>query len=45
MAEKPSDKWTLPLCNQHHREQHDHGDELAFWAEYGIDPFALALTY
>lgn len=45
MGEKPSDKWTLPLCSRHHREQHAHGDELAFWAERGIDPFALALTF
>jgi hypothetical protein len=42
---KPSDNWTLRLCNRHHREQRAHGDELAFWAKWGIDPFALALTY
>ena len=45
MAEKPSDKWTLPLCNRHHAEQHTHGDELEFWAEWGTDPFALAIIY
>ena len=22
MGEKPSDKWALPLCGKHHREQH-----------------------
>lgn len=43
MAEKPSDKWTLPLCNKHHREQHE-TNELAFWKGYGIDPFMLAIT-
>jgi hypothetical protein len=42
MAEKPSDKWTLPLCNQHHREQHTM-NEMAFWKRYGIDPFMSAL--
>lgn len=42
-SEKPSDKWTVPLCNKHHREQHE-GQELAFWKKYGIDPFMLALT-
>jgi hypothetical protein len=45
MDEKPSAKWTLPLCNRHHREQHAFGDELASWAEWGVDPFALAITY
>lgn len=43
MAEKPGDAWTLPLCNKHHREQHQMA-ELRFWAKYGIDPFLLALT-
>ena len=42
MAEKPSDKWTLPLCNHHHRQQHAM-NELKFWAKYGIDPFLLAI--
>lgn len=44
MAEKPSDRWVLPLCNRHHREQHATGDELKFWDFHGIDPFMLALT-
>lgn len=44
MAEKPSDHWCLPLCNRHHREQHDAGDELKFWASKGIDPFLLAIS-
>lgn len=44
MAEKPDDRWTLPLCGTHHREQHTM-NEMEFWAEYGIDPFALAKTY
>lgn len=43
MAEKPSDKWALPLCNRHHREQHSM-NELLFWARHGIDPFMLAIT-
>jgi hypothetical protein len=42
MSEKPSDKWTLPLCNRHHREQHTMA-ELAFWKKYEIDPFMLAI--
>lgn len=42
-AEKSSDKWALPLCNEHHTEQHE-GNELAFWRRYRIDPFVLALS-
>jgi hypothetical protein len=42
-GERPSDKWCLPLCNKHHREQHSM-NELAFWKSYGIDPFMLAIT-
>jgi hypothetical protein len=42
MAEKPSDKWTLPLCGEHHREQHTMR-ELVFWAKYKINPFVLAM--
>jgi hypothetical protein len=43
MAEKPSDKWAVPLCNRHHREQHEM-NEMDFWRSYGIDPFLLAIT-
>ena len=43
MQEKSSDKWALPLCNRHHREQHTM-NEMAFWKKYGIDPFMLALS-
>jgi Protein of unknown function (DUF968) len=43
MSEKPSDKWAVPLCNKHHREQHTM-NELEFWKKHGIDPFMLAMT-
>jgi hypothetical protein len=43
MGEKPDDKWCTPLCREHHDEQHRHGNELAWWARYEIDPFAVAL--
>jgi hypothetical protein len=43
-GEKPSDKWALPLCGRHHREQHS-VNEMFFWTSYGIDPFALAMHY
>lgn len=42
-AEKPDDKWTLPLCRPHHDEQHSM-NEIAFWSSYSIDPFALAIA-
>ncbi|MGW1422726.1 DUF968 domain-containing protein [Bradyrhizobium manausense] len=42
MQEKPSDKWTVPLCGMHHREQHTM-NEMAFWKKYQIDPFMLAM--
>lgn len=55
MQEKPSDKWTVPLCRVHHDEQHNfirnHRDrnseasnELLWWASKKIDPFGLALA-
>jgi hypothetical protein len=43
MAEKPSDKWSVSLCNAHHREQHAQGDELKWWASKGMDPFMTAI--
>lgn len=43
MAEKPSDKWTVPLCRQHHDDQHSM-NELVWWANQGIDPHMLALS-
>jgi hypothetical protein len=44
MGEKSSDRWALPLCAQHHRQQH-RMNEREFWASYGINPFALAMRY
>ena len=43
MQEKPSDKWAVPLCNRHHREQHTM-NEMDFWKCYGKDPFLIAMT-
>lgn len=44
MAEKPDDKWVLPLCRTHHDAQHRE-NELGWWAKMGIaDPFALAVA-
>jgi hypothetical protein len=41
MAAKPDDRWCVPLCPEHHREQHSVG-ELSFWKEHGIDPLIVA---
>lgn len=41
IAEKADDKWTLPLCSKHHREQHQIG-EAAFWRTHQIDPVQTA---
>lgn len=52
-GEKPSDKFTVPLCRKHHDEQHAYCDgrrddekpaELKWWEAKGIDPFGLALA-
>lgn len=42
IGEKPSDMWALPLCHEHHMEQHREGEN-EFWARLGIDPIALCL--
>lgn len=41
MGIKPSDRYTLPLCPAHHREQHSKS-EVTFWADLGVDPYGLA---
>lgn len=40
MAEKPDDKWCVPLTRAAHTEQHGQS-ERAFWSALGIDPIAL----
>lgn len=37
---KPSDKWVLPACSHHHKQQHARGDERAWWSHWGIDASA-----
>lgn len=41
---KPSDKWTISLCELHHREQHRIGEK-AFEAKYSLDLVALAREF
>jgi hypothetical protein len=40
---RPDDKWALPLCGKHHREQHTM-NEMDFWRCHGKDPFLIAIT-
>lgn len=42
MSRKEESIWTVPLCNKHHREQHDAGDEHGWWGFYDIDPCRIA---
>ena len=41
-AQKPSDKFAVPLCAGCHGRQHQEG-ELTFWSELGIDPVDRAM--
>ena len=43
VAEKPDDRWTVPLCPEKHREQHGM-NEREFWAKHGIDPLKVAIS-
>lgn len=43
MAEKPDDKFSLPLCAAHHDEQHSM-NEAQFWMALAVDPLALSLA-
>lgn len=43
VGRKPDDKWTVPLCGDHHRKQHSM-DEDEFWSHEGIDPIFVAMA-
>lgn len=44
-AQKPHDRWAVPLKHEHHMAQHAFGTEIVWWEAHGIDPFALAERY
>ena len=44
IATKCDDRFTVPLCGTHHRQQHEFGDEQRYWAGRGIDPVKVALA-
>jgi hypothetical protein len=39
---KVSDEFTVPLCRSHHRDLHRTGNEMGWWARYGIQPKGIA---
>jgi hypothetical protein len=42
LGRKVSDEFTVPLCRTHHRQLHQSGNEVAWWADMGIDPLPIA---
>jgi hypothetical protein len=43
MQEKPDDAFTVPLCGEHHRQQHEI-NEKRFWEYAGMDAIKIALA-
>ena len=43
MGRKNSDEFVVPLCRTHHRQNHQVGDEVSWWAQTKIDPMKVAL--
>jgi hypothetical protein len=42
LGRKVSDEFTVPLCREHHRDLHRHGNEVAWWNNAQIAPIAVA---
>jgi ERF superfamily len=42
MGRKVSDEFTVPLCRTHHRDNHQFGDEQAWWSRHDIDPLGMS---
>jgi hypothetical protein len=45
LGRKVSDEFTVPLCNLHHRELHEHGNERSWWIEKKVNPLPLAREF
>jgi hypothetical protein len=44
LGRKVSDEYTVPVCRIHHRELHEYGDEVSWWAGVNVDPVPIALN-
>jgi hypothetical protein len=42
LGQKVSDEFTVPLCRAHHRELHQSGKEVEWWARKSIEPIGIA---
>ncbi|MEO8320767.1 MAG: ERF family protein, partial [Bradyrhizobium sp.] len=42
LGSKVSDEFTVPLCRKHHQQLHQHGNELAWWANMQVAPSEIA---
>lgn len=42
-GEKSDDCFVVPLCVEHHADQHAYGNERLWWEIYGRDPVKIAL--
>ena len=42
LGRKVSDEFTVPLCREHHRDLHRHGNEVAWWANAHVAPIEVA---
>ena len=42
LGRKVSDEFTVPLCREHHRELHRHGNEATWWANMQVAPIPIA---
>jgi hypothetical protein len=42
LGSKSSDEFAVPLCALHHRDLHNNGDELDWWAVKKLDPLHVA---
>ena len=43
LGRKTSDEFVVPLCRTHHRQNHQVGDERAWWKAINTDPLPVAL--
>jgi hypothetical protein len=42
LGRQVSDEFTVPLCREHHRDLHRHGNEIVWWANVQIAPIEAA---